>query len=617
MQANTGIKGVAYCLTLLMLLSGCAGNWLPYRPGHPGAMPDTAQADRLAASGDLRDAAAAYKALALETEPPARQNLQLRAGDALLRAGDFAQAGAVFDQIETGGLHPSYEQRKRLLGARIALAEKQPDTALNLLPDVPEDISPALQVQLHTTRAQAYKMAGNALENARERVRLDTLLGDPAARHANHSEIWSALGTLSLSVLEQLRTTPPPDVFSGWMELAGIARPGMRDAALPANIRNWQQRYPKHPANSDIIPALLGKPEAGAGPAAGNGYPPHLAVLLPLSGKYAKEAQALRNGMLTAYYRQRWGGTPPQLRFYDTGANDTGLRQYYDQAVKDGAGLVIGPLTKAAVTDLARSGPLSAPVLALNQVDVPPPARFYQYALAPEDEARQVAERASLDGYTNALAVVPAGEWGAHLLQEFTQRFQQLGGNVTAVQRYGASTDFEALARQLLGDSAATQTPPGDLLFMVAFPDQARLIVNQVRGAGAAALPVYATSHSYTGRNSYAAELDGVIFCDIPWMLSPSSLASGEYTRSAQLWPDSMLTHPRLYAMGIDAYNIIPYLGRIGDSAITGYPGESGQLYLDSARRLHRQLMWARHAGGGALPIDASPPNRTYYTSPP
>lgn len=506
-------------------------------------------------------------------------------------------------------------QLKRLRDARSALARNQPYVALDLLPAVPTDIPAELRIQISSTRAQAYEMAGNALESVRERTRLEELLTDPAAVRDNHRAIWAALATLSVTALEQLRLAPPPDVLSGWMELAVVAKTaGANAAALQKQIDIWSARYPQHPASRDIVARLLGQPENIDVPPTGGAYPTQLAVLLPLSGNNADVAQALRNGLLAAYYRNRWGGTAPQLRIYDTGPDDHGLRQFYDQAVQDGAKLVIGPLTKGAVADLAHSGPLSVPVLALNQIEGAAPALLYQFALAPEDEARQVAERASLDGHTQALAIVPAGAWGARLLQAFTARFQELGGTVVRAERYGANSDFAALIQHLRARAPDDQSQTPDMLFMVALPPQAHLIAAQLRGQQAGELSVYATSHIYDGRAggyTAAADLDGVIFCDIPWMLSPSSLSSSERTQSARLWPDSMDANARLYALGLDAYNIIPYLGRLGDSPTTGYPGESGRLYLGPGRQLHRQLLWARYNGNTALPINDAPLNWT------
>lgn len=508
------------------------------------------------------------------------------------------------------------DQRKRLRDARTALTERQPYAAINLLPVVPTDVPVELQIQISSTRAQAYEMAGNALESVRERIRLENLLSDPTALHDNHRAIWAALATLSVTALDQLRLTPPPDVLSGWMELAVIAKTTGQDAAaLQKQIDGWTQRYPQHPAGGDIVAHLLGKPESVSALPTDGAYPAQIAVLLPLSGSNADVAQALRNGMLAAYYRNRWGGTPPLLRFYDTGPDDSNLRRHYDRAVKEGAKLVIGPLTKSAVADLAHSGPLSVPVLALNQIEGTVPAQLYQFALAPEDEARQAAERASLDGHTHALAIVPAGAWGARQLQAFTDRFQELGGTVTHVERYGTNSDFTTLVQHLLTPAPDTRTPQSDMLFMLAFPQQARAITEQLHAQQAGTLAVYASSHLYDGRAGDAATgLDGVIFCDIPWMLSQSSLSSSERTQSARLWPASMQANARLYALGLDAYNIVPYLGRLGNSPTTGYPGESGRLYLDAGQHLHRQLMWARYSGNTALPISDAPLSQTPAT---
>jgi outer membrane PBP1 activator LpoA protein len=510
------------------------------------------------------------------------------------------------------------DQLKRLHDARRALAEHQPYAAINLLPTVPANAPIDLQIQISDTRARAYEMAGNSLENVRERTRLDNLLSEATARRDNHRAIWAALATLSVTALDQLRLAPPPDVLSGWMELAIVAKTaGQEPAALQTKIDAWTRQYPKHPANEDIVPRLLGKPDNVAAPSTiGTAYPGQLAVLLPLSGDKADVAQAVRNGLLAAYYRHRWGGTPPSLRIYDTGSDDSGLRRYYDKAVKDGAGLVIGPLTKGAVADLAHGGPLSVPVLALNQIEGASPAQLYQFALAPEDESMQAAERASLDGHTHALVMVPAGAWGAHQLQAFADRFQQLGGTVDHVERYGGNSDFAALVQKLLARPPDSAAPAADMLFMVAFPSQARAIIAQLRAQQAGMLSVYATSHLYDGHAGAdnATGLDGVIFCDIPWMLSPASLSSGERTQSERLWPASMAANARLYALGIDAYNIVPYLARLGNSPTTGYPGESGRLYLDAGQRLHRQLLWARYSGNTALPINDAPTSWTPTT---
>ncbi len=129
-------------------------------------------------------------------------------------------------------------------------------------------------------------MSGNALESVRERIRLENLLSDPNARHDNHRAIWAALATLSVTALDQLRLAPPPDVLSGWMELAVIAKTTAQDATvLQKQIDGWAQRYPQHPAIGDIVARLLGKPESVSALPAGG-------AVIPRSSPYCCRSAA-------------------------------------------------------------------------------------------------------------------------------------------------------------------------------------------------------------------------------------------------------------------------------------------------------------------------------------
>src|SRR6185436_17435013 len=81
----------------------------------------------------------------------------------------------------------------------------------------------------------------------------------------------------------------------------------------------------------------------------------------------------------------------------------------------------------AAAADMGDAKP---PILALNFMpsDRPAPAGFYQFALSPEDEARQVARRILADHRVRGVALVPEGEWGARVLAAFRQELEAGGG---------------------------------------------------------------------------------------------------------------------------------------------------------------------------------------------
>jgi hypothetical protein len=88
----------------------------------------------------------------------------------------------------------------------------------------------------------------------------------------------------------------------------------------------------------------------------------------------------------------------PHLRVYDVAAEP--VASAYSRAIADGAGFVVGPLTKEDVAALAPLTAGRAPVLALNFLGESTivARNFYQFALLPEDEARIVARKIVADG---------------------------------------------------------------------------------------------------------------------------------------------------------------------------------------------------------------------------
>jgi outer membrane PBP1 activator LpoA protein len=279
-------------------------------------------------------------------------------------------------------------------------------------------------------------------------------------------------------------------------------------------------------------------------------------------------------------------------------------------------------LHKEAVEVLAQAGSLPVPVLALNQVDsvAAYSDALYQFGLSPEDEAREAAQRAWRDGHTRALAFMPQGNWGERVFTAFNDEWQKLGGtlldmayynpddpdhgkqisallnldlskarHLKLVRRLGQHLEFEPRRRMDV-----------DFIFLLARPGQARLIRPQFSFHRASRVPIYATSHVYTGSPDKARDIDlnGILFCDTPWTLDKSS--SWQHIKQSinTQWPESARKYSRLYAMGIDAWQIIPYLGQLGSGMFNEYPGVTGNLILDNERRLHRELRWARFRNG-------------------
>ncbi|HEY9198931.1 MAG TPA: penicillin-binding protein activator [Gammaproteobacteria bacterium] len=614
-----------YAVAVLLVVSGgCAtptqrsdDTTAATTAGQTGADADIA---RLRAAGDYRGASRRLLDQAAQAQPPQRETLLIAAVEMLLQGSLTDEAAALLEKLPVDG-GADYRTRRILAEAHLLLLRAQPQAALQRLAGISEEIAPERMVEFHRLRAAAYSAAGNHLESARERVWLDGLLPENE-RPGNHQAIWESLARLPDAVLANMRSAPPPDVFSGWLELVETTR-AVRDnpQQLDIALAIWRERYPEHPAAARFIAGMqtqLTEYNAAA-------QPGQIAVLLPLTGPLAEAGQAVRDGMLAAYFHGNAGGTT-QLRFHDTGARTVQQTlTLYQQVVSEGAQQVIGPLTKEAVAALAASGMVTVPVLALNNLSGAgsTPEQFYQFGLSPEDEAVQVAERAWRDGRRNALALVPETAWGERVYQAFANEWQSLGGSLLKRAAYDDDErSYSGTVRELLSIDAGAQRhqalirqigqrpeyepqprQDADFLFLAANAPQARMIRPLLRYHHADALPVYSTSQIHEGFDnaSLDRDMDGIRFCDMPWMLPSNHPLTALRGDIARLWPAREQRYARLYALGIDALQIAPYLQGLRDGTFARHPGVSGDLYLDKERRVHRDLQWAEFRNG--LPV--------------
>lgn len=380
------------------------------------------------------------------------------------------------------------------------------------------------------------------------------------------------------------------------------------------------------PALPPLPPAPAASPAPAAAPAtapaplpgaAGNGV---IALLLPLTGPLASSAETLRDGFIVANGKS---GNHSTVRIYDSGSTNEQSLAAYQQALQEGAGFVVGPLRKESVGAIAALGQPQVPVLALNYLDetAHAPLNFYQYGLAPEDEARAATERAVADGDKRAIALVPRSEWGERVLAALDKRLHELGGGVLKSARYNpGDTDYGKTIQDLLNLESSdarhkaltsiigrkTEFEPRrrddiDFIFFAARPSDGRMIWPQFRFYRATGLPVYATSLVNAGGGDN--ELNGVRFCDMPWMVqSEGSVASLRNEISAT----NAKAQPRLFAMGLDAYAIVSMIQSGQMQTGTVYPATTGLLRMTPGGSITRNLICAQFRDGGLRILDAA-----------
>ena len=600
-------------LLTAVLLAGCSGG---IRPGAP--VPGDRlqlQAVALEAAGNYQGAADVYLQAAARAVPPEQYHLNLQAAAILIRGGDLLRAASLLDAIPRTTLDATDAQLYDLNRAAIAVAQQHPDIALELLASVPT--SGPHVAGYHRVRAAAYAQKSEFLPSVRERVLLDNNLQDPEAQLENDTLLWETLNNLTDAELQQYRSAPPPDTLSGWLELMELTRLYLQQPdALAIVMPQWQQRYPGHPASRAFTAKLLDTMrQTGQQPA-------NIALLLPLNGKLAGAASAVRDGILAAYYDTPATGTQPQLRIYDSGDSPETALASYRQAVAEGAEFVIGPLRKESVEAVLGQAVLPVPVLALNPIEatLPDVTGRFQFGLAPEDEAREAARRAWREGYTRCVALLPDTDWGERVYAAFAGEWQSLGGVILETQRYeNAKTDHSKVISAALNldnsiarhkqlsahlgrklDFEPRRRQDLDVIFLVAAPGQARLIRPQLSFFRATNVPVYATSQVYGGtpNASTDADMDGITFCDMPWVLDSGNNWKHLQEVMNEYWGPGLSRYSRLYALGIDAWRIVPYLGELGGSMFGAYHGVTGNLSLDNRGVINRSLRCARFRNG-------------------
>lgn len=608
-----------WVMIVTLLLAGCAG--APQK----GAIEEhdpVAEAERLLASGEYREAAEAFNELARRASGPLQTDYLLRTAAALARDSRTHMSRQILDGMPLETISLEQQFLLALTRAHIALSERRAQDVLQTLEKTPPVQASSYHVaDYHQLRAAAYTMLGNRLDTATELVKRETYLQNPGLIEANQRAIWEALAMLNERSLAQMRMATGKGVLGGWMELVQISKAYQLDPeALNRRVADWRKSYPDHPVQDELLQSLLERRLQDII------MPKRIAVLLPFDSRFGQAAEAVRDGITAAYYSYP-RKIEQRIRFYNTGADPQTALAAYKQAIAENSDFVIGPLSKEAIDQVVNEGELTVPTLALNysqEQDIP--GNLYQFGLSPEEEARQVAERTWLDGHVNSAALIPAGSWGERVYTAFQQRWEELGGKVIEIQQYNAKQqDFSNPIQDLLNINDSKQRARSvrsllgrdikfesrrrkdvDFIFLAAYPHQARQIRPQLKFYHASDVPVYATSHVFTGNLNQERDrdMDGLMFGDMPWVLAGSTTHRGLRPRIEQYISQAGNNLQRLYALGIDAYNIIYALNTLKTYPYERYDGETGSLSLDPQQRVRRQLTWVKFRSGRPVAVD-------------
>lgn len=602
-----------------LLIAGCQTT------GGPNLGGSMSQAERLAMQGRHGEAAVEYMTESSQVDGDMRTEFTLLAVEQWLLAGNDQRAIAAMDALAlpvSDNLYPLYATNL----AGLKLLEDDAAAAAALLEPLsrrPLRIEDRLRVD--AARANTWlkmEQPSRAVEILTQR---EALLDSRQAIVRNRELLWRGLKRTRPVVLrEESAVTSDPEV-QAWLLLASLARTtGQQGIGWSNGLQRFRETHPNHPA-------MLILDEDQDADQRLSEYPGQIALLLPLTGRAADAGKAIQNGFIGGYLSTAGALDDRQtIRVYDVVA-EGGAAKAYSKAVAEGAEFVVGPLLKGSISELANETLLPIPVLALNYLDdaTPPPVGMFQFALAPEDEARTAADRAIAEGYTRAVALVPSSTWGRRVLRSFVEQFELQGGTILDFRNYTAGVaDHSGTIEDLMALSGSVrrynrmranlgiplQFDPRrredvELIFLAADAPSGRLIKSQLKFHYSGDLPVYATSsiHAIDARSN--ADLEGVQFAETPWVSRPDSWSSYLPDVFTETWPEQRPLS-RLHAMGFDAYQLVAPLYGSGRSQVVAFDGATGRLRLESDGKIRRHLSWAEFRAGrvNALPelADAS-----------
>ena len=481
-----------------------------------------------------------------------------------------------------------------------------------------DQFSPEQQLLFTQLRAKVLALLGSHLASAQQRIYIDPLLSEEA-KVQNRKSIWRSLMYVPAEDLIRFERTAFGREYKGWLSLALIVKTLQGD--LDEQVRRldeWQLNWSQHPANQQLPEDLALIRELAANQAR------QIAVILPMTGKLAAFGQAIRDGLMAAHYQNAQNSDKaPVIKLYDSDSSPD-FMQLYRSAVDDGAEVIIGPLDKYHVRQLF-DAQIDIPTLALNRIDDygQAPEQLFQFGLAPEDEALQVAELAYLENRRQALMITPKGAWGDKVSNAFDSHWQTLGGKTLGSSVFTGQRDYsqsikdslylqhsEARARrirQLAGEHIEFEPRRRqdiDMIFLLAKPDQARSIKPLLDYHYAGDLPIYATSRIYSGFEDRKkdSDINGIKFTDIPWVLNRNIPLKEQVNQELS---NSKL-YQRMYALGVDSYQLYPRLKQLRHIPESRVYGQTGTLKLNASNQIERTVLLAQFSAGRAKVIAAA-----------
>jgi ABC-type branched-subunit amino acid transport system substrate-binding protein len=194
-------------------------------------------------------------------------------------------------------------------------------------------------------------------------------------------------------------------------------------------------------------------------------------LLLPLSaaGNAGAAAQSMRNAAELAL--AEFQNPNIQLLIKDDGGTAQGAQQGAQQAVDEGAEIILGPLFAQSVPGAAQvARGRGIPVIAFSTDSSVAGRGVYLLSFLPESDVTRIVDYAAGTGKRSFAAYLPENAYGNVVEVAFKQAVARKGGRVVAFEKYGAdrAQGSAAIVQALASADSLLLADDGDALTAVA-----------------------------------------------------------------------------------------------------------------------------------------------------
>lgn len=518
------------------------------------------------------------------------------------------RSAELIQRIKTQPLTQTEQAEFLLAYAEHLTAEEKPLDALNILNFSQWWQLPQQQwIDYHSLRASIYEELGDYFSASREFISLTKYI-DEDQKAAIGNQIWFNLSQYSKYEIGGLYADDNEYQLAGWLQLVTIKKELAGNIKqLKSSIEDWLANNMQHPAAKNVPNDIQEILELAII------EPKNAALLLPLTGKYEKQAKLIRDGFLYAMMEDEERGEDATLTIIDTNGKDS--KQLASTIANKNVDFIVGPLVKSDIEQLQAELDGSVSMLALNIPDnIDQTLATCYLTLSPEQEVEQAAKHLFSEGFKYPLILVPKGALGERVAQAFANEWKRYSQNDADISYFTTRTQLQKEINAVLGitDSqsrivqmerlvgAQLENQPRsrrdiDAIYVVAKSSELTLIKPFIEVAinpEAKSPKLFSDSRSNSDTKRQFEDLSGIVFSDIPMLIDGNAKLDAEIDR---LWPDNSNSQKRLQALGMDAYTLINELPQMKVDPSYQVKGQVGELSLDEQCVVQRELSWAEH----------------------